>query len=74
SPQPAYPLGVSGLVHVKYVVGKDGSVIEATANDGPEDLRKAVLEAVRKYRFRPYLLLDQPVEVESTITFTASSR
>jgi TonB family protein len=74
SPQPAYPRGVSGLVHVKYVVGKDGSVIEATANDGPEQLRKAVLEAVRKYRFRPYLLLDQPVEVESTIEFTVNSR
>jgi hypothetical protein len=74
SPQPAYPRGVSGLVHVKYVVGKDGSVIEATANDGPEELRKTVLEAVRKYRFRPYLLLDQPVEVESTIEFTVHSR
>jgi hypothetical protein len=74
SPQPEYPRGVSGLVHVKYVVGKDGSVVEATAEDGPEELRKAVLKAVQKYRFRPYLLLDQPVEVESTIEFTVSSR
>jgi hypothetical protein len=74
SPQPAYPRGVDGLVHVKYVVGKDGHVIEATATDGPEELRKAVLEAVRKYRFRPYLLLDQPVEVESSIEFSAHTR
>lgn len=74
SPQPTYPKGVSGLVHVNYVVGKDGSVIEATANDGPEELRKAVLEAVRKYRFRPYLLLDQPVEVENQIEFAVQSR
>jgi hypothetical protein len=74
NPQPVYPRGVSGVVHVKYVVGKDGNVIEATANDGPEDLRKPVLEAVRKYKFRPYLVLDQPVEVESTIEFTVSSR
>jgi protein TonB len=59
---------------VKYVVGKDGHVIEATATDGPEELRKAVLEAVRKYRFRPYLLLDQPVEVESSIEFSAHTR
>jgi len=72
--QPVYPRGVSGVVHVKYVVGKDGSVIEATATDGPEDLRKTVLEAVRKYKFRPYLVLDQPVEVENTIEFTVNSR
>jgi TonB family protein len=74
SPQPSYPRGVSGMVHVKYVVGKDGNVIEATANDGPEELRKAVLKAVRKYRFRPYLLLDQAVEVESSIDFTVHSK
>lgn len=74
SPQPAYPRGVSGQVHVKYVVGKDGSVIEAVANDGPENLRKAVLEAVRKYRFRPYLVLDQPVEVACSEFFSLDSR
>jgi len=73
-PQPVYPRGIEGHVKVNYVVGKDGLVIEATAQDGPEELRKAVLEAVRKYRFRPYLILDQPVEVECHQSFALHSR
>lgn len=74
SAPPAYPRGVDGKVNVKYVVGKDGNVIEATASEGPESLRKAVLDAVRKYKFRPYLILDQPVEVECSESFMLNSR
>jgi TonB family protein len=66
---PVYPRGIGGTVHVNFVVGKDGRVIEATASDGPESMRKAALEAMRKYRFQPYLILDQPVEVESSMVF-----
>ncbi|MBZ5492376.1 MAG: energy transducer TonB [Acidobacteriia bacterium] len=72
--EPNYPRGADGKVMVHFVVGKDGSVVEATASDGPEPLRKAILEAVKKYKFRPYLLLDQPVEVESNIAFQYNSR
>jgi len=62
--EPNYPPGTpDGSTMVSFVVGKDGTVIEATADGGPEPLRKAACEAVGKYRFRPYLVLDQPVEV-----------
>ncbi len=71
---PVFPRGVVGKVNVKFVVGKDGRVIEASASDGPERLQKAVLEAVRKYRFRPYLVLDQPVEVETGTSFSYYER
>ena len=49
-------------------------MIEATAGDGPDNVRKAVLDAVWKYRFRPYLILDQPVEVECSKSFELHSR
>src|SRR5258708_13011921 len=67
--QPDYPRGSDGKTLVRFVVGKDGKVIEATAEGGPEPVRKAAAEAVRKYRFRPYLVLDQPVDVKSSISF-----
>src|SRR5258708_4432127 len=67
--QPDYPRGSDGKTLVRFVVGKDGKVIEATAEGGPEPVRKAAAEAVRKYRFRPYLVLDQPVEVKSSSSF-----
>jgi len=74
APSPNYPRGSSGKVTVKVVVGTDGRVVEASAEDGPENLRTAVLKAVRKYQFRPYFILDQPVEVEFTCSFEYHSR
>lgn len=63
------PRTASGKVNVNFVVGKDGRVIQADAIDGPEQLRKAALDAMRGYRFRPFLVLDEPVEVESKMSF-----
>ena len=60
---------VTGTVHVRFVVGKNGRVIEAEALDGPPELRKDALAAIREFRFRPVLVLDQPVEVESKTFF-----
>jgi hypothetical protein len=60
---------VTGTVHVKFVVGKDGRVIEADALDGPPELRKDALSAIHEFRFRPVLILGQPVEVESKMVF-----
>lgn len=65
----AFPRGVHGRVTVNIVVGKDGRVIQAEAVDGPAELRAAAVEAIRKYQFRPFLVLDQPVEVESSFFF-----
>ncbi len=69
-PQPQYPRGVRGQVNVKFVVGKDGRVLEAEALDGPAEMRKPAVDAMRKWTFHPYLVLDDPVEVESTMIFT----
>jgi hypothetical protein len=61
--------GVQGEVHLNFVIGKDGRVIQAEAVDGPAELRKPSVEAMRRFRFRPFLILDQPVEVESSTVF-----
>ena len=66
---PTYPRGVRGKVNASFVVGKDGHVIEADASDGPDELRKPVEDAIRKWVFRPYLVLGQPVEVQTNIVF-----
>lgn len=74
APGVLFSRGMDGEVHVKMLVGKDGSVIEASSTDGPEKMREAVLAALRKYHFRPYYILDQPVEVEVPMVFTRHER
>ena len=54
-------------VMVEIVVGKDGHVVSAHAVSGPPEGYKACENAVRKWVFKPYLVLDKPVEVEQKV-------
>jgi protein TonB len=69
---PLYPVdakkaGVSGTVVLGAIIGTDGTVKELHVVSGPEPLQQAALDAVRQWRYRPYLLNDEPVEVRTTI-------
>ena len=72
--QPQYPelareAGISGVVRVNVLVGKDGRVKRAIAVDGPELFRDAAIDAARKARFKPALQGRNPVEVWVIIPF-----
>jgi hypothetical protein len=49
---------------VEIVIGKDGHVVSAHGVSGPPEGYKASEDAVRKWVFKPYLVLDKPVDVE----------
>lgn len=71
--EPAYPRlarlsGISGVVKLHAIIGKDGSVQSLSLISGHPILAAAALEAVAQWRYRPYLLNGQPVEVETFIT------
>ena len=71
-PGPIYPIeakqaGVSGGVVLGAVIGTDGLVKELHVIRGPELLQKAAMDAVYRWRYRPYLLDNQPVEVKTQI-------
>lgn len=66
---PSFPRGVHGRVTITFTMDKKGHVKKASATDGPEQLRKPAEEAVRRFQFRPFLLLDKPVDVESTMFY-----
>ncbi|PYY16277.1 MAG: hypothetical protein DMG60_15465 [Acidobacteria bacterium] len=76
SPKPLhqkYPEWPSALrqqhfsVTVEIVVGKDGHVESAHAVSGPSNAYKAAEDAARQWTFQPYLVLDEPAEVETKI-------
>jgi peptidyl-prolyl cis-trans isomerase A (cyclophilin A) len=69
---PVYPIdakqaGVSGTVVLAATIGTDGTVKELHVVSGPDLLQQAALDAVKEWRYRPYLLNGQPVEIRTTI-------
>ncbi len=76
---PTYPpeagrARIEGSVVLLAVIGKDGSVQDVRVESGLPILAQAAVEAVKQWRYRPYLLNGEPVEVDSriTINFTLS--
>ena len=47
---------ISATVVVGIEISKDGSVLHPIILSGPRMLQQAVLDAVRKYKFKPYLI------------------
>jgi protein TonB len=71
--KPIYPglarqVGVQGEVILQAVIGKDGRIENLRVISGNPLLVKAAWDAVLQWRYRPYLLDGEPVEVETQIT------
>jgi protein TonB len=69
---PVYPPAakaarLSGTVEVHATISKDGTIRDLRAVSGPEVLRQAAVDAVRTWRYKPYELNNEPVEVETTV-------
>jgi len=67
-PEIAKEAHVTGTVVVEATISKTGVVEGVHAVSGPEMLRHAASDAVRTWRYRPYKLNNQPVEVQTTVT------
>jgi TonB family protein len=78
---PVYPMdarraGIQGTVLLRARIGKDGRIADLQLISGPNELAKAAIGAVQQWRYRPYLLMGNPVEVDTQIqvNFTLSPR
>ena len=67
-PPPARQARIQGTVLLEAIIGKDGSIENLRVVSGHPMLAPAALEAVRQWRYRPYMLNREPVEVETQIT------
>jgi len=73
--QPPYPAialaaRITGVVELKAIIGKDGTIKELQALSGPPLLIPAAINAVKQWHYRPYLLNGEAVEVETSVTVT----
>ena len=70
--QPVYPAQAmqthtQGKVVLQATIAKDGSVRGVKVVSGPPILARAATDAVRQWKYKPYLLNGDPVEVQTEI-------
>ncbi len=77
--QPSYPplarqARIQGQVVLQAVISKDGAIEGLKLISGHPMLAPAAIDAVKQWRYKPYILNGEPVEVDTTITvnFTLS--
>ena len=71
--QPNYPplarqARIQGTVELRAIISKTGTIENLTVLRGHAMLVAAAVDAVRQWRYRPYLLNNEPIEVETEIT------
>jgi periplasmic protein TonB len=69
---PQYPAvarvaGIQGVVVLQATISQNGLIQNLRVISGPPMLQRSAMEAVRSWRYKPYLLNGVPVEVETTI-------
>ncbi len=71
--QPNYPplarqARIQGTVEVRAIIGKMGTIENLSVVSGHTMLVTSAVEAIKQWRYRPYLLNGEPIEVETEIT------
>jgi protein TonB len=70
---PAYPAtalkrGTEGVVELLATISKDGDISAVKTLSGDAQLSHAAVEAVKQWKYKPYLLNGEPVEIQTQIT------
>lgn len=58
---------IQGTVVLQATISQNGLIQNLRVISGPPMLQQAAIDAVRSWRYKPYLLNGEPVEVETTI-------
>jgi protein TonB len=79
APRPEYPPQaridhIEGQVALQATISKTGSIETLHVIKGPQSLRSAAIDAVRNWRYKPYLADSQPIEVDTIVYVDFSLR
>jgi periplasmic protein TonB len=74
---PTYPplakaARIQGQVLLQALISKQGTIENLRVISGPPMLVRPAVDAVRQWRYRPYILNNEPIEVETQITVNFS--
>jgi TonB family protein len=75
--RPVYPPAakaahIQGTVVMQAVISKEGTIKDLATVSGPRELVDAAMGAVQQWRYRPYMLEGEPIEVDTLITVNFS--
>lgn len=59
---------IQGTVVLHAIISKQGNVENLTVQSGHPMLVQSAMDAVRQWKYKPYILNGEPVEVETTVT------
>lgn len=70
---PVYPVNalhmrVEGAVELMATISKSGDITQIKVLSGSTQLTKAAVDAVKQWKYKPYLLNGEPVEIQTQIT------
>ena len=70
--EPTYPIiaqraRIEGTVELRAIISKDGEIEGLQRISGHPLLVTAAMDAVRQWRYRPYALNGEPLEVETNV-------
>jgi TonB family protein len=71
--QPVYPpnalhLRIEGPVQLLATISKSGDISAVKVLSGDSSLARAAVEAVKQWKYKPYLLNGEPVEIQTQVT------
>jgi protein TonB len=66
-PQQAMQMHTQGKVALQATIARDGSVRNVKVVSGPGILARAATDAVRQWKYKPYTLNGEPIEVQTEI-------
>lgn len=74
---PVYPpaartMRASGVVRVELMVDENGQVAEVQKTSGPSLLQRAATDAVKKWKFKPFVRDGEPVKATGFVSFNFS--
>lgn len=71
--QPVYPRSamsahLEGSVQLMATISKSGEISDLKILNGDQVLARAAVEAVKQWKYKPYLLNGEPVEIQTQVT------
>jgi len=67
-PSQALQMKIQGAVQIMATISKDGNITNMKLLSGDAILGRAAMDAVKQWKYKPYYLDNQPVEIQTQIT------